>query len=81
MANHNPKVATKPWEGWGISKEKFDAYEASRRQWGSHAPKIGDEAPDFEIERLTAEGDRTGEMFRFSSSKGRPVALCMGSYT
>ena len=46
-----------------------------------HAPPEGSEAPDFEIERLSPEGKRTGEMFRLSAMRGRPVALIFGSYT
>ena len=38
-------------------------------------------APDFELERLSPEGRRTGQTFRLSSGRGRPVGLVFGSYT
>ena len=44
-------------------------------------PQIGTLAPDFEIERLSPEGHRTGDYLRLSSTRGMPVALVFGSYT
>ncbi len=41
------------------------------------APKVGDEAPDFQLPILHAEGDTV----RLSDLRGRPVALVFGSYT
>jgi len=73
------------WEKIGLSREQFLArYEAEVRERALRdltAPKAGEPAPDFEIERLTAAGKRTGEMFRLSSTRGSPVALVFGSYT
>lgn len=71
----------RPWERWGISKQEFDIYYAGRKQRHARTPQVGAPAPDFEIERLSPTGARTGEMFRLSSIKGLPVALVMGSYT
>lgn len=45
------------------------------------APKIGDLAPDFTIERLSPSGQRTGETFTLSRLQGTPVGLIFGSYT
>ncbi len=56
-------------------------YLADKFKWGRGAPKVGDEAPDFEVERLTPQGERTGQTFRLSSARGKPIALVMGSYT
>ena len=43
----------------------------------THAPAVGDEAPDFELPRLGA-----GEPVRLSHFRGaQPVALIFGSYT
>lgn len=56
-------------------------YLVRKQEWLSGTPKAGTAAPDFEVEKLTPNGDRTGEMFRLSAMKGRPVALVMGSYT
>ena len=70
-----------PLVDWGISQEEFDAYKEAKAEWDKGTPAVGAEAPDFEAERLDARGRRTGEMFQLSSTRGRPVALVMGSYT
>jgi hypothetical protein len=44
-------------------------------------PAAGTPAPDFEIERLSGKGQRTGRSFRLSSRRGTPVGLIFGSYT
>ena len=81
MANRDNKVSAQPWVNWGISKEEFNTYMAAKAEWDKGTPTVGSEAPDFEVERLDAKGKRTGIMFRLSSTRGRPVALLMGSYT
>lgn len=45
------------------------------------SPKIGAEAPDFELEVLDATGKRTGNFQKLSDYRGTPVALIFGSYT
>lgn len=45
------------------------------------APKISEDAPDFEVEKLDSRGKRTGETMRLSSSFGTPIGLIFGSYT
>ena len=45
------------------------------------SPKVGDRAPDFELERLDAQGKRTGKTTRLSSHFGKPIGLVFGSYT
>ena len=47
----------------------------------ANVPNAGDTAPDFELERLDADGKRLGEYQRLSALQGRPVALVFGSYT
>lgn len=73
------------WEKIGYTREQFlERYEAEVRERAERdrsAPKAGELAPDFEIERLSPAGKRTGEMFRLSSTRGSPVALVFGSYT
>jgi len=73
------------WERIGYTREQFlERYEAEVRERAERdrtAPKAGEPAPDFEIERLTPVGKRTGGMFRLSSQRGSPVALVFGSYT
>ena len=81
MADRDNKVPAQPWIHWGISKEEFDTYKAAKADWDMGTPAVGSKAPDFEVECLDTNGKRTGEMFRLSSTLGRPVALLMGSYT
>ena len=45
------------------------------------SPKLGEKAPDFEVEKLDDRGQRTGEMVKLSSYFGKPVGLIFGSYT
>ncbi len=46
-----------------------------------NTPKVGEAAPDFNVEKLDAKGARTGEMVRLSSYFGTPIGLIFGSYT
>ena len=54
---------------------------ASNRERLGRVPKVGEEAPDFELERLGANKKGTGEIVRLSALRGRPVALVFGAYT
>ena len=56
---------------------RFDGKVAQER----NAPKLADAAPDFELERLDSQGQRTGEMRRLSDYYDKPVALIFGSFT
>ena len=56
---------------------RFDGKIAQER----NAPKLGDAAPDFELERLDSRGQRTGERRRLSDYYDKPVALVFGSFT
>jgi hypothetical protein len=57
--------------------------QVAEREAGT--PQAGSRAPNFEIERLSPDGQRTGETFNLSrhlaGNGGRPVALVFGSYT
>jgi len=55
-----------------IKKEKY-----WQKKYDANAPKVGDQAPDFEL------ADTSGEnRVRLSDFKGRkPVALVFGSFT
>jgi hypothetical protein len=68
-------------EARNISREDYIAMRAARIEREKSAPKVGEPAPDFEIERLAPDGKRSGETLRLSSTRGRPVALILGSYT
>ena len=64
-----------------FTHREMAAYLIGKKEWEKGAPRAGEPAPDFEVEKLTPTGDRTGEMFRLSSNKGKPLAMVMGSYT
>jgi hypothetical protein len=66
---------------WNISREEYDRLQAVKLERESKVAPAGALAPDFELEQLSPEGDRTGESIRLSSFRGRPVALAFGSYT
>ena len=66
---------------WNISREEYDRLQAVKLERESRVAPVGAMAPDFELEQLSPEGDRTGETTRLSSFRGRPVALAFGSYT
>ena len=65
----------------GLTRDQFRARLQARVERDEHSPKLGDPAPDLELERLSSEGARTGELVRLSSFRGRSVGLIFGSYT
>jgi hypothetical protein len=81
---HDVDVDTLPddlFEKIGLSREEFRQVQTRSKERDARTPAAGTLAPDFEIERLSADGKRTGESFALSSGRGRPVALVFGSYT
>jgi hypothetical protein len=64
-----------------ITEEQFDALQAEQRERQARVPKLGEMAPDFELDVLTSDRGRTGEKVRLSSLRGKPVGLIFGSYT
>ena len=64
-----------------MSGDEFDAMMAEQKARQDGVPKVGDRAPDFELEVLDREKKRTGETVSLSSLRGKPVALLFGSYT
>jgi cytochrome oxidase Cu insertion factor (SCO1/SenC/PrrC family) len=60
-----------------MTGERFAQLKEALAKRDEMAPKVGDEAPDFELAVL--DGD--GEMVRLSDLRGKPVALVFGSYT
>ena len=84
MKGEYPTADDIPAEWWGrmnISREDYAARRAMRLEREKTTPNVGDAAPDFEIERLTNEGARSGETVALSALRGRPTALVFGSYT
>lgn len=65
----------------GMTEAEFDAMMAEEKGREPRVPQVGAEAPDFKLERLAPGRKRTGEYVSLSSLRGRPVALCFGSYT
>ena len=64
-----------------MTEEEFDDMMAANKARQARVPKVGDAAPDFEIDVLDAKKKRTGETVRLSGLRGKPVALVFGSYT
>jgi len=77
MANLTPDQ----WEQMGISREGFVERWRTRLERDQHSPAIGSPAPDFELEIMSEDGERTGTSFQLSSVRGKPVGLVFGSYT
>jgi peroxiredoxin len=64
-----------------MSADEFDVMMAAQKARQDAVPKVGDVAPDFELEVLDRAKKRTGETVSLSSLRGKPVALLFGSYT
>ncbi|MDA1097810.1 MAG: hypothetical protein O2967_02405 [Proteobacteria bacterium] len=73
------------FESMLLTPAQYTAMRAERLAREEAAPEVGQLAPDFALERLSAEGKRTGELVglsdSFSGARGRPVGLVFGSYT
>ena len=67
------------FRGW--TRESMREGYLKRLRKDLNSPQIGDIAPDFELEKLSASGARTGEMMKLSDLRGKPVGLIFGSYT
>lgn len=70
------ELAFRGWTREGMREAYHRRLEADK-----NSPQPGEEAPDFELERLDAAGRRSGEYLRLSSLRGRPTGLIFGSYT
>jgi hypothetical protein len=64
-----------------FSEAQLDEMRDFNRERLSRAPKLGDPAPDFELERLGPNRKGTGEYVKLSALCGKPVALVFGAYT
>ena len=60
-----------------MTGRRFAQLQEAMAKREKHAPKVGDEAPEFELPVL----DGKGATVRLSELRGRPVALIFGSYT
>lgn len=62
----------------GLTRERFDKMQVDRVRREAIAPKVGEQAPDFNLP-LLANREQT---VRLSDFRGRkPVVLIFGSYT
>ena len=77
MAN----LTAEQWKRMGISQDEFLKRWQTRLERDLRSPSIGGPAPDFDLEILSSNGELTGETFRLSSARGKPVGLVFGSYT
>ena len=75
------QVPPEVWKRMNITKERFLEIRSMMMEREKRTPAIGSAAPDFELERLSPEGERTGQTEKLSTHRGRPVALVFGSYT
>jgi len=75
--------ATKEWlETRGKTRDQLRSFIEKRViRDREKSPKVGDNAPDFELEKLNSSGKRTSEKVRLSASFGTPIGLIFGSYT
>ena len=78
---HPDDVPPDRWDSLMLTRPEYEQMVMDRHERDKSAPKVGDPAPDFEIERLSSNGQRTGEMFRLSQELGRPMGFVFGSYT
>ncbi len=60
-----------------MTGERFAQLREAMARREERAPKVGDEAPDFELPVL----DGKGTTVRLAELRGKPVALIFGSYT
>ena len=78
---HPDQIPAALWKKMNISREAFLELREERQEREARTPEVGDIAPDFCLERLSPQGEPSGEMVRLSDHRGRPVALVFGSYT
>jgi len=69
------------WEDAGFTRTQFEDRWRARLERDRFSPATGSPAPDFNLEVLTSEGNRSGALFQLSSLFGKPIGLIFGSYT
>ena len=74
-------IPPEKWAHMMMTPEQYAEMREGRVARERKAPRVGDPAPDFTLERLAADGSRTGRTFTLSSLRGQPVGLVFGSYT
>lgn len=76
-----PQISDERLEALMISREDWVAMRAESAEREKRVPQVGDQAPEFNLERLDYDGGRTGEFVSLASMRGKPVTLYFGSYT
>ena len=64
-----------------VTREFLSNRNIEKERMEATAPKVGNAAPDFVAERLSADGKRTGTPMKLSDLFDKPVGLLLGSYT
>ena len=81
MENRIARISDDELKFRGWTRDGMRAGYRKRLADDVNSPQIGDEAPNFELERLGPAGERTGKQMTLSSLRGKPVGLIFGSYT
>ena len=81
VARRIATISDEELEFRGRTREGMRQSWLARIERDKNSPRIGDEAPEFELERLSPAGMRTGDRLRLSALRGRPVGLIFGSFT
>ena len=74
-------VSEKQLKAMNVTKEQLYQRNREKDELNKTVPPVETMAPDFEAERLSPDGERTGNFVRISSFRGAPVGLLFGSYT
>jgi len=81
FADRIASISDEELEFRGLTREGMRARYLDRMERDKHSPKVGEVAPDFELELLSPTGQRTDERLSLSSLRGKPVGLIFGSFT
>lgn len=76
-----PQISDERLEALMISREDWTTMRAKSTEREKCVPQVGDQAPEFNLERLDHDGKRTGEFVSLESMRGKPATLYFGSYT
>jgi hypothetical protein len=64
-----------------LSRGELQAFFDKGVRLEKSSPRAGSRAPDFQLDAIDHNGNRTGEMVQLSEALDKPVALVFGSYT
>ena len=81
VADRIASISDEELEFRGLTREGMRERFLDRMERDKHSPKVGEVAPDFELELLSPAGQRTDDRLSLSSLRGKPVGLIFGSFT